>query len=209
MIATLVSIIPMVLLLLGMVTQFAGVFLLIVFVSYTIFLFRTDQQAVKRIHASEADDDDDDWKGTLHSRQYWKPVLLTVGGLAAMAVGGPALVEGANTHQAKGSSRSSEQALRGIEAFLASIHGTAFHTATDDVKEFLLCKRPMHRQEDARRDLLHKMTSLDQTAVRIAPTASNGEPMLHDHGHQFGIDLTEDAHALLAAPAIHLAVLFP
>src|SRR2546425_12294782 len=68
-IATLVSIIPMVLLLLGMVTQFAGVFLLIVFVGYTIFLFRTDQQAVKRIHASEADDDDDDWKGMLHSRQ--------------------------------------------------------------------------------------------------------------------------------------------
>ena len=95
-IATLVSIIPMVLLLLGMVTQFAGIFLLIVFVGYTIFLFKTDQEAVKRIHASKADDDDDDdWKGTLHSQQYWKPALLTVGGLAAMAVGGPALVEGA------------------------------------------------------------------------------------------------------------------
>src|SRR5258708_3753375 len=114
-----------------------------------------------------------------------------------------------NRHQAKSSARSSEQALRGIGTFLASIHGTAFHTETHDVKEFLLCERPIHRQDDARRDLLHKMTSLDQTAVRIAPTASNGEPMLHDHGHQFGVDLTEDAHALLAAPAIHLAVLFP
>src|SRR5260370_12187680 len=120
----------------------------------------------------------------------------------------PAFMRG-NTHQAKNSARSSEHALRGIGTFLASIHGTAFHTETHDVKEFLLCERPIHRQDDARRDLLHKMTSLDHTAVRIAPTASNGEPMLHDHGHQFGVDLTEDAHALLAAPAIHLAVLFP
>src|SRR5260370_32733252 len=121
----------------------------------------------------------------------------------------PRLFKAGNTHQAKSSARSSEQALRGIGTFLASIHGTAFHTETHDVKEFLLCETPIHLQDDARRDLLHKMTSLDQTTLRIAPTASNGEPMLHDHGHQFGVDLTEDAHALLAAPAIHLAVLFP
>jgi len=95
-IATLVSVIPMVLLFLGMVTQLAGGVLLIVFVGYTIFLFGTDQEAVKRIHTSEADDDDDDsWKGPRHSRLHWKPVLLTFGGLVAMAVGGPALVEGA------------------------------------------------------------------------------------------------------------------
>jgi cation:H+ antiporter len=95
-IATLVSVIPMVLLFLGMVTQLAGGFLLIVFVGYTIFLFGTDQEAVKRIHASKADDnDDDDWQGSRHSRLHWTPVLLTFGGLAAMAVGGPALVEGA------------------------------------------------------------------------------------------------------------------
>ena len=93
-VATLISVIPIVLLFLGMVTQFAGVFLLIVFVGYTIFLFGTDQEAVKRIHASEADDDDD-WQGPLHSQLHWKPALLTFGGLAAMAVGGPALVEGA------------------------------------------------------------------------------------------------------------------
>src|SRR5260370_25441157 len=97
---------------------------------------------------------------------------------------------GGNTHQAKSSARSSEQALRGIGTFLASIHGTAFHTETHDVKEFLLCERPIHRQDDARRDLLHKMTSLDQTAVRIAPTPSNGQPMLHYHGHHFRVDLT-------------------
>ena len=95
-IATLVSVIPMVLLFLGMVTQLAGGFLLIVFVGYTIFLFGTDQEAVKHIHASEADDDDDDdWQGPRPSRLHWKPVLLTFGGLVAMAAGGPALVEGA------------------------------------------------------------------------------------------------------------------
>ncbi len=93
-IATLISIIPIVLLFLGMVTRLAGVFLLIVFVGYTIFLFRTDQEAVKRIHPSEADEDDDR-QGQLDSRLHWKPVLLTFGGLAAMAAGGPALVEGA------------------------------------------------------------------------------------------------------------------
>src|SRR5260370_13446817 len=108
--------------------------------------------------------------------------------LSLMPIGGG--FYGGNRHQAKSSARSSEQALRGIGTFLASIHGTAFHTETHDVKEFLLCERPIHRQDDARRDLLHKMTSLDQTAVRIAPTASNGEPMLHDHCHQFGVDLT-------------------
>src|SRR6266705_5201173 len=79
-----------------MVTQLAGVLLLVVFVGYTIFLFGTDQEAVKHIHASEADDDDDDdSQGPRPSRLHWKPVLLTFGGLVAMAAGGPALVEGA------------------------------------------------------------------------------------------------------------------
>src|SRR5207244_10650513 len=30
-----------------------------------------------------------------HPRLHWKPVLLTFGGLAAMTMGGPAIVEGA------------------------------------------------------------------------------------------------------------------
>jgi cation:H+ antiporter len=47
-------------------------------------------------YAAEADDDDDDeTTGHEHSRLHWKPILLTFGGLAAMALGGPALVEGA------------------------------------------------------------------------------------------------------------------
>jgi cation:H+ antiporter len=93
-IATLVSVPPMVLLFLGNVTQLEGMLLLIVFVGYTFLLFRIDREAVKRM--AEADDDDDDEK-TRHERPqlHWKPILLTFGGLTAMAVGGPAMVEGA------------------------------------------------------------------------------------------------------------------
>jgi len=101
LIATIVSIIPVVLLFLGAVTQLEGMLLLVLFVGYTIFLFRTDRDAVKRITASETDDDDDDddngndQPSPAHPRFAWKPVLLTVGGLAAMALGGPAIVDGA------------------------------------------------------------------------------------------------------------------
>jgi len=93
-----VSIIPVVLLFLGVVTQLEGAFLLVVFVGYTIFLFRTDREAVKRVAEPEGDDDDDkeqDQHLQARPRLHWKPVLLTIGGLAAMAVGGPAIVEGA------------------------------------------------------------------------------------------------------------------
>src|SRR5438552_12503688 len=97
LIATLVSVIPVVLLFLGVVTQLEGMLLLAVFVGYTMFLFRADREAVKRIHASEADDDDDDGdqEAPSHARLHWRPILLTFGGLAAMTVGGPAIVEGA------------------------------------------------------------------------------------------------------------------
>src|SRR6266581_7888709 len=56
LIATLVSVLPIVLLFVGVVTQLAGVLLLIVFIGYTFFLFRTDREAVKRMAASERDD---------------------------------------------------------------------------------------------------------------------------------------------------------
>jgi len=98
LIATLVSIIPIVLLFLGVVTQMEGVFLLVVFVGYTLFLFRTDREAMKRTTEAEAEDDDDgdeDQQPHARPRLRWKPVLLTFAGLAAMAVGGPAIVEGA------------------------------------------------------------------------------------------------------------------
>jgi cation:H+ antiporter len=98
LIATLVSTVPIALLFLGVVTQLEGVLLLVVFVGYTIFLFRTDREAVRRMVELEADDDenDDDQKPqTARPRLEWKPGLLTIGGLAAMAAGGPAIVEGA------------------------------------------------------------------------------------------------------------------
>src|SRR5438132_9486554 len=98
LIATLVSVIPIVLLFLGAVTQLEGVFLLVVFVGYTIYLFRTDREAIQRMAAGEADNEDDeeeDQKRHARPRLSWKPVLLTIGGLAAMALGGPAIVEGA------------------------------------------------------------------------------------------------------------------
>jgi cation:H+ antiporter len=94
LIATLVSVLPVVLLIFGVVTQLEGVLLLVVFVGYTIFLFRTDREAVKRMAESEGDDDGDQ-KRHSRPRLHWKPVLLTFAGLAAMAVGGPAIVEGA------------------------------------------------------------------------------------------------------------------
>ena len=95
LIATLVSVIPTVLLFLGVVTQLEGVLLLVVFVSYTFFLFRTDREAVKRMAEAEAEADDDEKAWHVRPRLYWKPVLLTFGGLVAMAMGGPAMVEGA------------------------------------------------------------------------------------------------------------------
>jgi cation:H+ antiporter len=92
-----VSVIPIVLLVLGVVTQLEGVLLFVVFVGYTFFLVRTDREAIKRMAEPEADDDDDDdnQKPQARLRLHWKPVLLTIGGLAAMAAGGPAIVEGA------------------------------------------------------------------------------------------------------------------
>src|SRR3989440_12564211 len=60
LIATLVSIIPIVLLFLREVTQLEGVLMLVVFAGYTLFLFRTDREAIKRMAEVEADDDEDD-----------------------------------------------------------------------------------------------------------------------------------------------------
>lgn len=101
LIATLVSILPIALLFSGVVTQLEGILLLLVFVGYTIFLFRTDREAVKRLAEAEDDDDDDDDDNDDEQERHispgfhWKPVLLTLGGLVAMGVGGPAIVEGA------------------------------------------------------------------------------------------------------------------
>lgn len=93
-IATRVSILPVILLLSGRITQLEGILLLAVFVGYTIFLFRTDREAFKHIAENSADNDDDN-KETACPSFRWKHVALTFGGLIAMAAGGPAIVEGA------------------------------------------------------------------------------------------------------------------
>jgi cation:H+ antiporter len=95
LIATLVSIIPTVLLLLGVVTQLEGVVFLVVFGCYTFILFRSDRETVKRLAEAEGDVDDDDLNDQVRPQLQWKQILLAGGGLVAMAVGGPALVEGA------------------------------------------------------------------------------------------------------------------
>ena len=94
LVATLVSVAPAILLFSGIVTQLEGILLLVIFVGYTIFLFWTDREAVERM-AEIDDDDDDEREQPARPRSRWKPVALTFGGLAAMAAGGPAIVEGA------------------------------------------------------------------------------------------------------------------
>ena len=101
LLATLVSAIPVGLLVSGFVSRPAGVLLLALFVGYTITLFRTDRAAVARLAALEGDDDDDDDDDdNMHQRRpathtRWRLAAMTLAGLAAMALGGPALVEGA------------------------------------------------------------------------------------------------------------------
>jgi cation:H+ antiporter len=94
LIATLASLVPLLLLFLGSVSQAEGILLLALFVGYTFFLVRTDREAIRRLAASE-DEDDNTQETPGHSHEAWKSLLLTGGGLAAMAVGGPSIVEGA------------------------------------------------------------------------------------------------------------------
>jgi cation:H+ antiporter len=98
-IATLVSIIPVVLLFLGTVTRLEGLLLLVIFGGYTLFLIRTDRETVRHLAEPDddvdEDDDDQSHEGRSSHSLKWKPALLTLVGLAAMAVGGPAIVEGA------------------------------------------------------------------------------------------------------------------
>ena len=95
LIATGISILPITFLFMHEVSRLEGLLLLAVFIGYTIILFRVDRDAIKRMEALEADDDDDDREQHIRPRFTWKPALLTAGGLAAMAIGGPAIVEGA------------------------------------------------------------------------------------------------------------------
>lgn len=103
LLATLVSAVPVGLLVFGFVSRAAGALLLALFVGYTIMLLRSDRAAVARLAALEDDDDDDDdsdddadqRRPATRAPARWRLIGVTLAGLAAMAVGGPALVEGA------------------------------------------------------------------------------------------------------------------
>lgn len=117
LLATIVSIPPIALLFTGVVSRLAGVALIVLFIAYTLLLIRFDRQALARHEALEAlesggdDDDDDDGDddgaeagatGTVrvYTPQQRRAYILrkagvTLLGLLAMALGGPAIVEGA------------------------------------------------------------------------------------------------------------------
>lgn len=95
LIATVVSVLPVLVLLTGSVTRIEGLLLLAVFAGYTAVLVRTDRGAILQA-ADAADKEENDRPSLPEGRPIlWKPILLTSGGLLAMAAGGPALVEGA------------------------------------------------------------------------------------------------------------------
>jgi cation:H+ antiporter len=101
-IATLASIPPILLLYTGVISRLAGALLLLLFAVYTVILLRADRQALARQAAAEQLEHDDDEQE--HEEQNDSAgrgavggavAARTLGGLIAMAVGGPVLVEGA------------------------------------------------------------------------------------------------------------------
>ncbi|SRR5579883_537548 len=92
--ATIVSLLPIGLLLSGAVSRLAGLLLLIVFIGYTFLLIRTDRATLERKEMLERDDDDDDEQPETRST-LWRDGAMVVAGVVAMAVGGPAIVGGA------------------------------------------------------------------------------------------------------------------
>ncbi len=107
-IATLASIPPIVLLFFGVVSRLAGLALLVLFVAYTLLLIRVDRQALARreeLEALESGSDDADEEEEQETKRVYTPqqrrayVLrklgMTLVGLLAMGLGGPAIVDGA------------------------------------------------------------------------------------------------------------------
>jgi len=107
LIATGVSLLPIALLFFGYVSRIEGAILLAIFVGYTVVLLRTDRKAIERIEESEKDEkgekgekgekaaEIDDVKSHRRSEPLWKLLALALGGLLALSIGGPAIVEGA------------------------------------------------------------------------------------------------------------------
>ena len=100
-IATGVSLLPIAFLFSGFVTRIEGVLLLAIFIGYTVLLLRTDRKAIQHIEAAKTVNPDTNQAAAEHGKParpqepLWKLLALTIGGLVALSVGGPALVEGA------------------------------------------------------------------------------------------------------------------
>jgi cation:H+ antiporter len=98
LIATGVSLLPIALLFLGYVSRIEGAILLAIFVGYTIVLLRTGRKGFERIEAAEKDEKAarmDEVKRRRQAVPLWELMALTIGGLLALSIGGPAIVEGA------------------------------------------------------------------------------------------------------------------
>ncbi len=100
-IATGVSLLPIAFLFIGFVTRIEGALLLAIFIGYTVLLLRTDRKAIQQIEAAKTVNPDtnqtaeEQGKPARPQEPLWKLLALTIGGLVALSVGGPALVEGA------------------------------------------------------------------------------------------------------------------
>ncbi len=95
LIATLAAIPPIIVLYTGFIPRWTGVLLLLLFAGYTGVLLRVDRRALERQAAAEAlEGADDDADDDVHPGRAQR-VVKTLGGLVAMGVGGPAIVEGA------------------------------------------------------------------------------------------------------------------
>ncbi len=101
-ITTLVSSVPIVLLLLGPLNRIVGVLLLLLFGVYIFVLLRTDRQTL--LHLSSEDQDQKDHDVTKSEKSsastgrlpvQGRHLLTTLAGLVALALGGPAIVRGA------------------------------------------------------------------------------------------------------------------
>ncbi len=96
-IATGVSLLPIAFLFFGFVTRIEGALLLAIFIGYTVLLLRTDRKAIQHIEAAKTVNSDtnqaaaEQGKPTRPKEPLWKLLALTIGGLVALSVGGPAL----------------------------------------------------------------------------------------------------------------------
>lgn len=101
-IATLASVPPIILLFTGLITRLEGALLIVLFAAYTLVLIRADRSVLdRREELEELEEQSQPQQVGGPKRPERKSVyvrrkaLVTLGGLVAMALGGPAIVEGA------------------------------------------------------------------------------------------------------------------